>query len=169
MSILRVIELLGYEHDGIEQPHKIYCPCHSDANKSAKVYPHTDTIYCFAMSKAYSAAGLYAKFHDITTREAYKLLVRQGIIADTSRAEYLITTPDTDDFLVPTQESLEKYKQFIPRWAIQLEVTDIPVRRACTVSLSQYPEGCSDIDRRLTIFSNLSYVLSRVQANRNVS
>jgi len=49
---------------------KMLCPFHGDTNPSAKVFPETDTIHCFACNKTWTVETAWMQWFGVTFSEA---------------------------------------------------------------------------------------------------
>lgn len=69
VSIYELLERAGQRVDS-SRPRKIFCPVHSDENKSAMVYPESNEIWCFTCHQTYDPVGLLVELDGMSTSEA---------------------------------------------------------------------------------------------------
>jgi len=58
----------------IPQSEIIHCPFHPDTTGSLKIYPHTNSFYCFGCQKGWTTIEFTANFLEISNKEAIKEL-----------------------------------------------------------------------------------------------
>jgi hypothetical protein len=82
ISILGVLRDIGVDVDDGEYPQQIHCPFHGggqEMHMSARVYPLTNSWYCFTEGKSYTPMTTLATAYEITPAQAvYMLRERYG-------------------------------------------------------------------------------------------
>jgi DNA primase len=105
LSIYPVLQAYGVQFYGGGQPEQIHCPFHGDdVNKSARVYPEDDSIYCFTCDKRWNVIDFVQEKEELTLPETLRLI--------RSRWGIEITMPDYEARFYaqrhkPTQDVLE--------------------------------------------------------------
>jgi CHC2 zinc finger len=73
-DIFTALSEIGKPIERYEYPHQIMCPFHDDArpggSPSARVYPDTDSIYCWVCDKSWNPISVVAESRGITYRQA---------------------------------------------------------------------------------------------------
>ena len=69
-----IFDVLGQGHLKSNRPVQIHCPMHTDRNKSARVYPDTNTLHCFTESKSWDVVAAVAELEGVSMFEAAKLI-----------------------------------------------------------------------------------------------
>lgn len=57
-TILDALRRIGVQVPDTERPFQIRCPFHDDETPSARVYPATDSLHCFACHRSWDVAGV---------------------------------------------------------------------------------------------------------------
>jgi hypothetical protein len=77
VSIFDALHAIGVSITPSSHPQQLRCPIHKgggETNRSARVYPDSNSIYCFTCGRSYSEIGLLATYHGISAAAAAKLL-----------------------------------------------------------------------------------------------
>jgi len=86
ISIFQALRDIGVNVDSQEISFQINCPFHgSDKNPSARVYPETNSMYCFTCKCTYDPVGVYAAHFEITRGEAFSVLAKRYGIKSSSK------------------------------------------------------------------------------------
>ena len=70
-----IFDVVGLPHLRGDQPQQVHCPMHDDARKSARIYPETNTMFCFAESKAWDPVAAVAEREGLSMGEAARLIL----------------------------------------------------------------------------------------------
>lgn len=76
-GLVSVYDFIEYVADH-SRPRKIYCPVHDDRNKSAQVYPDSNSIYCFTCGMTYDVVGLVAEEQSLNVLAACEYIERNA-------------------------------------------------------------------------------------------
>ena len=77
MNIVEALQQAGVNVSASDNPQQVSCPFHGkDEHPSMRVYPATNTAYCFVCKRAYNPVAVYALYNGIEYRQA---LARLGI------------------------------------------------------------------------------------------
>jgi len=112
ISIIKVLQDIGVDVDEGEYAQQMQCPFHGSGNemhKSARVYPATNSWYCFTEGKSYSPVATVAIANEVSFSQAYNLLKsRYGVVDNSStqssenimpKIADMLSCLSTDDFL----------------------------------------------------------------------
>ena len=82
ISILQVLRDIGVSVSDDQYPQQIHCPFHASGQElhmSARVYPQTNSWYCFTESRSFTPLTTMATAHEISNSQAaYMLRERFG-------------------------------------------------------------------------------------------
>ena len=82
LSIYQVLSAYKVEYMGGGEPEQIHCPFHgADINKSARVYPETDTVYCFTCDKKWNVINFVQEQEELTFVETLRFIRKHWDIA----------------------------------------------------------------------------------------
>lgn len=82
LSIYQVLSAYHVEFIGGGSPEQIHCPFHgADINKSARVYPETDSVYCFTCSKNWDVIRFVQDQEELTFVETCRFIRAKWDIA----------------------------------------------------------------------------------------
>jgi hypothetical protein len=75
LSIYQVLAAYHVEFIGGGEPEQIHCPFHgADINKSARIYPETDSIYCFTCGKNWNVISFVQEQEELTFVETCRFI-----------------------------------------------------------------------------------------------
>lgn len=75
LTIYPVLQAYGVEFYGGGLPEQIHCPFHgTDVNKSARVYPETNSVYCFTCDKSWDVIHFIQDKEELTFPETLRLI-----------------------------------------------------------------------------------------------
>ena len=75
VGIYQVLRYYRIEFMGGGEPEQISCPFHgADINKSARIYPENESVYCFVCDKVFDVIGFVQEKEEIPFGEACRLL-----------------------------------------------------------------------------------------------
>jgi DNA primase len=75
LGIYQVLIAYHIQFTGGGEPEQIHCPFHgADINKSARVYPETDTVYCFTCDKKWNVISFVQEQEELTFVEALRFI-----------------------------------------------------------------------------------------------
>jgi len=75
LSIYPVLQAYGVEFYGGGFPEQIHCPFHgTDVNKSARVYPEDNSVYCFTCDKSWNVITFVQDKEELTFPEALRFI-----------------------------------------------------------------------------------------------
>ena len=76
-SVVSIFDVLGQSHLKGSTPVQVHCPMHSDKHKSARIYPATNSIHCFAESKSWDPVAVVADQEGVSMFEAAKMITEE--------------------------------------------------------------------------------------------
>ena len=71
-DLVDIFELAGYPLQA--SPLKIHCPFHSDRRRSARLYPATNSMFCFTESRSWDAVAFVADREGVGMVEAAQII-----------------------------------------------------------------------------------------------
>ncbi len=125
VSIYDLIEEVSSQ----SEPRQIHCPIHDDARKSARVFPDSNSVYCWTCSSAYDPVAIVAEQEGISLTAACRFIednagVRWERIEERIENDFwellARASADPDDVLFWKKQEVVHY-----RWAIHATVLDL--------------------------------------------
>ncbi len=110
------------------EPKQIHCPIHDDSRKSARVFPDSNSVYCWTCSRAYDPVAI------ISEEEGISLTAACRYIEDNAGVRWVAQDKTEGDFweLVAKQQAdpedaefWERREAVLYRWAIHATVADL--------------------------------------------
>lgn len=105
------------------KPTQILCPVHDDTRKSARVYPDSNSVYCWTCGRSYDPVAILVETEGLSTLAAIEYIEKNAGVRwekvddgrDTSKFWDLVgkATADPDD-----PEHWSKRDVFLFRWAV---------------------------------------------------
>ena len=77
-DLVDIFDLSGYPHQ--DTPLKIHCPFHDDSRRSARLYPATNSLFCFTESKTWDAVAFVADREGVTMAEACGIIEKGACV-----------------------------------------------------------------------------------------
>jgi DNA primase len=75
LSIYPVLQYYGVDFYGGGLPEQIHCPFHgADINRSARVYPETDSVYCFTCDKSWDVINFVKDQEELSVAETIRFI-----------------------------------------------------------------------------------------------
>lgn len=96
---------------------QVHCPMHSDSTPSSRIYPDSNSGYCWTCQAAYGPSKLAAVLEDISVTRAAHLLARRYAVD---------ITPDAD---------LDEFKALAERWERGPDTNTPEARRAASLAV----------------------------------
>lgn len=110
VSILRNLGATDLPAD-TDYPYQISCLFHDgDEHKSMRVYPETNSCYCWKCHKAWNPVAAYAEAHEITYFAAKKALgLSYGNVSEEARRAS--STRELEDYLLLALQATPRHPQ----------------------------------------------------------
>jgi len=156
ISIWEVCRLVGVDFGGYYGTNsKLYCPfgniTHMDggSTKAFRVYPATETAYCFGCSQFFDAVGLYSEFSDLSREEAADfLLTESGWKEETYEEKWDKLTKKTSIDTSGLSEALDIYcLKLNPEWEVICIESPYREAYASVMGVLPYVRNFSDADK----------------------
>lgn len=74
--LVSIFDLTGHSNRKSTGPQKVHCPLHDDSVKSARLYPATNSMHCFAGCGSFDAVAYVANSEGVGMLAAAEIIVR---------------------------------------------------------------------------------------------
>lgn len=138
LDIFAIAERYGYGWGGsIGRPQQVHCPLHNDSTPSARVYPDSNSGYCWTCQESFGPTRLAAEAEGIHIYAAARLLAQVYSID---------LTPDAD---------LSEFRALAARWEQGPDADTPEARRAAGLAVRAVSLSWEDTQRLLPLWDAL--------------